>query len=218
MTDLAAGASTPRPVRELAAFVDECTAAEATLARVPDDAWHRPALGTWDVAQLVAHLVRGVSRVAEFRNQPAEGPPVQDRLTYWREVPGRAPAVAQRAVDEAAASSPAGLRAAFGPAWHASADVARAKGPDALIAALGGVMRLDEYLATRVLEVVIHHMDLRVALDQPPAPTPDAGRLVMELLEGLLGSPRPRNLGRVRFLQAATGRIATDDPRFPVLR
>jgi hypothetical protein len=40
----------------------------------------------------------------------------------------------------------------------------------------------------------------------------------MTLLEGLLGAPKPRNFGRARFIKAATGRITTDDPRFPVLR
>ncbi len=79
-------------------------------------------------------------------------------------------------------------------------------------------MRLDDYTATRVLELVVHHMDLRRALDLPPAPTPAAGLLTMRLLEGLLGSPRPHNLGRTRFILTATGRIPSDDPRFPVLQ
>jgi hypothetical protein len=79
-------------------------------------------------------------------------------------------------------------------------------------------MRLGDYLATRVVELVVHHLDVRAALDLPPAPTPAAGRLTMEVLEGLLGTPRPRNLGRTRFILAATGRITVDDDRFPVLR
>ena len=202
---------------ELTAFDAECRLMSQTLADIGE--WHAPALGQWNVAQLVAHTVRATTRVPAYLQEPVAGPPAVDRVEYFRyDAAAEAPAIAQRAIDEAAAIDPEQLPQAF-TAGHAATLAAAAEvGPDHVLFTIMGAMRLDEYLATRVLEVVVHHMDLRAALDLPPASDPAAARLVMQILEGLLGSPRPRNLGRTRFIQVATGRLPSDDPRFPVLR
>lgn len=203
---------------ELEAFVEECTAVDDTLAAITPEAWDRPALGTWNMAQLVAHLVRAPTRVTAYLPEPVPDEPVVDRVEYFRfDADAEAAGVAQRAVSEAAAVEASSLPGRFSVGWRASAAAAADHGPAQLLATFRGPMRLDEYLSTRVLECVVHHIDVRVALDLPPAATPAAARMTMEILEGLLGESRPRNMGRTRFIQAATGRLATDDPRFPVL-
>lgn len=202
---------------ELRAFDAECRLMTQTLAGVDD--WAAPALGQWNVAQLVAHTVRATTRVPAYLEQPVDGPPVVDRIGYWRyDAAAEAPAIAQRAIDEAAAIEPSQLPAAFAAGHAQTLQAVQDAGADHVVFTTTGPMRLDEYVATRALEVVVHHMDLRAALDLPPASDPDAARLVMQVLEGLLGGPRPRNLGRTRFIQVATGRLPSDDPRFPVLR
>ncbi|HWB71469.1 MAG TPA: maleylpyruvate isomerase family mycothiol-dependent enzyme [Egibacteraceae bacterium] len=204
---------------ELAAFEDECVACEETLGGVPADAWLRPALGEWTLAELVAHLVRGVTRVDAYLSLDVDASEPQcDRVEYYRETEALAADVAERAKAEAAAVAPAELPGMFADGWRRSAARAGAERPGRLIATLRGPMRLDDYLATRALEVVVHHMDVRTALDLPAAATPEAARLSVQLLEGLLGGPRPRAMGRTRFIMAATGRIPADDPRLPVLR
>ena len=202
---------------ELRAFDAECDLVTQTLAGV--ETWEAPALGRWSVAELVAHMVRATTRVPAYLAEPVDGPPVVDRVSYFRyDAAGEAPAIAQRAVDEAAAVAPSELARRFSAGHAATLQAANEAGPDHVLFTIMGPMRLDEYVATRVLEVVVHHMDLRAALDLPPASDPAAARLVMQMLEGLLGGPRPRNLGRTRFIQVATGRLPSDDPRFPVLR
>jgi uncharacterized protein (TIGR03083 family) len=205
---------------ELASFTAECTAIDATLAEVPPDAWDRPALGEWTLHELAAHLVGGAARLHEYAAEdPGPTAPACDRVGYFAfDLAAEAPAVAERARRRAAQVPADEIPTAFREAWRTSAAKAADLGPDALMKTLRGPMRVREYLATRVLEMVVHHMDVRSALDLPQASTPDAARLVMELLEGLLGEPRPRNLGRTRFIQVATGRVASDDGRFPVLR
>ena len=202
---------------ELTAFDAECRLMSQTLAGITE--WHAPALGQWNVAQLVAHTVRATTRIPAYLQEPVSGPPVVDRVEYFRyDAAAEAPAIAQRAIDEAAAIEPAQLPQAFTAGHAATMGAAEDVGPAHVLFTIMGAMRLDEYLATRVLEVVVHHMDLRAALDLPPSSDPAAARLVMQILEGLLGGPRPRNLGRTRFIQVATGRLPSDDPRFPVLR
>jgi uncharacterized protein (TIGR03083 family) len=204
---------------ELEAFRAECAAVDGTLADVPTDAWTRPALGTWNLAELVAHLVRQVTRLTAYVDRPVEeGAPLLDRLAYYRDVAALAPDVAARAVEEARKVDAETLPALFAEGWRTDAELAADLPADRPIATVQGPMRADDYLATRLLEVVIHHIDVRATLDLPPAPTPEAGRLVMELLEGLLGSPRPHNQGRVRFLLTATGRLPSEDERFPLIQ
>lgn len=204
---------------ELTAFRDECAAVDATLAAVPTDAWARHGLGSWTLAELVAHLVGAVSRVTAYADQPVDpDTAVLDRVAYFRALrPADAAMIAERAVAGARGVDAETLPALFAEAWRDDADLAAALPADRVLASRIGPIRCDEYLATRVLEVTVHHIDLRSALDQPPAPSPTGGALTMGLLEGLLGGPRPRNLGRVRFLQAATGRVPSDDPRFPLV-
>ena len=204
---------------ELDDFTAECRGVDATLALVDGDAWARQALGQWNVAQLVAHLVRAATRVPVYLPEPVSGPPAADRIAYWRyDAEAEAPAIAKRAIEAAAAADPPQLAAQFHSGWTATVEAAGKAGPDALLNTFAGPMRLDEYLDTRVLEVVVHHLDLRTALDQPPASDPAAARRTMAVLEQLLGEPRPRAMGRTRFILAATGRLPVDDPRFPVLR
>ena len=212
-----------------AAFAAECSGCERTLSGVAVDAWDRPALGSWTVAQLAAHLVRATTRVDAYLDTPvpadaASGvagvPPASpiDRVTYWQvDLAAMAPEIAARAVAEAAAVPATTLPAAFAEGWRSTQRHVETA-PDRLLATPFGPMTVQEYVATRVLEILVHHLDLRRALDLPSAPDPHAARLVVEMLEGLLGAPRPRALGRDRFILAATGRIPSDDPRFPVLR
>ena len=202
------------------AFVAECEALEATLNEVPEEAWQRQALGEWTLAELAAHITRGAGRLAEqAHDDPGGDRPVRDRVSYWQvDRLADAPPIAARARDAAVGVDPSEWPARFAGAWRASADTFERIGPEALIATLRGPMRAVEYLATRVVEVVVHHYDVRAALDLPPAGTPEAERLTMDILEALLPGARPRNFGRRRFILAATGRLEVDDPRFPVLQ
>jgi len=206
-------------MRELHALQAECERAEATLRTVPREAWARPGLGEWDLHTLATHLTRGMGRLTAYLDQPVEGEPVKDRVSYFRyDADAVAPGVAARAADEAKALPAAELAATFAEVWRDSVARASAAGGSHVMATPFGAMHVQEYVATRVLEAVVHHMDVRRALDLSPDPDPAAGELVVELLEGLLDSPRPRNLGRDRFILVCTGRMAHDDPRFPVLR
>lgn len=206
-------------MREADALKAECERAEATLRAVPDDAWTRPALGEWTVHELGVHLTRGVGRLATYLGQQADGEPVRDRVSYFQyDADATAPAVAARTRREAADLAPQDVAMAFAHTWRESLARVAEHPPSHVMPTISGPMHVQEYTATRVLEVVVHHMDLRRALDLSPDPDPAAADLVVEILEGLLDGPRPRNLGRDRFILVCTGRIAHDDPRFPVLR
>jgi uncharacterized protein (TIGR03083 family) len=204
---------------ELEVFAAEARGVEATLRGVAPDAWARRALGVWTLAELTAHLVRGARLTADYLDEPVGGDTaVCDRVSYFRfDHDGAAASVADRARLEASKYEAHTLPDVFAAAWRRTLDRAGAEDPARLLHTFRGPMRIDEYVPTRILELVVHHHDVRRALELPPAPDPAAERLTAGILEGLLGGPRPRNLGRTRFVLAATGRIPSDDDRFPVL-
>lgn len=204
----------------LSALTEECEATSATLREIPAGAWSRPALGEWNLAQLVAHIVGGVERVTTYLDEPEpEARSLIDPVTYYRyDYRDVAPGVAQRARDRAAQTDPRSLPDIFAATWAEARARASAEKPKRVMKTFRGPMRLNDYLKTRVLEVVVHHADVRAALALPPVATRKSARITIELLEGLLGASRPRDMEPTWFIHAATGRIPTKDPRFPALR
>jgi uncharacterized protein (TIGR03083 family) len=204
---------------ELRHLLAECAGVATTLRGITGEDWHRPALGEWDVHVLAAHLQGTLARAVEYADAPpAAGPATTDRVRYYRyDVDEVAPGVAQRASERAAVLPPEQVPAAVevlaGELRRRLVD----EDPDRLLATPFGTLPLADYLATRCVEAVVHHMDLRRALDLPLAADPGAADLVAGLLDAMLDGPRPAGLDRDGFILAATGRVPTDDPRLPLL-
>ncbi|WP_116026569.1 maleylpyruvate isomerase N-terminal domain-containing protein [Thermomonospora umbrina] len=72
----------------------------------------------------------------------------------------------------------------------------------------GDAMLLSEFLLTRVVELVVHGLDLADALGREPWLTSEGGGVVEALLLGSSGTAGVRGLGwdQVTFLRKATGR------------
>jgi uncharacterized protein (TIGR03083 family) len=67
-------------------------------------------------------------------------------------------------------------------------------------------IRLSEFVATRVVEVCIHTMDLRNAVALDADPTQAGLNMTLDVLEGLLGGPAP--LDDLRLVLVGSGREA----------
>ncbi len=81
---------------------------DATLTRVAEEDWNRPALGEWTVKELVAHLYRAASLIHMSLDLPVVGPVVHDRVSYFQfDLAAEAPAIAERARTDAATGAPA---------------------------------------------------------------------------------------------------------------
>jgi uncharacterized protein (TIGR03083 family) len=202
-------------MHEIDAFAREAERIEHTLHTIGPDDWGRHGLGEWTLAELVVHLVRQAAHLEVYRDDPLSAPSATaDRVTYYLGAADLAASIATRARESAAHVDPTTLPQQFAGAWRRS--VGSATTAEALIETARGPMRTDDFAATRVVELVVHHMDVRRALDLPPDADPTAAQLTADVLEGMLDGDRPRNLGRTRFILAATGRTPSDDPRLPV--
>jgi Mycothiol maleylpyruvate isomerase N-terminal domain len=146
-----------------------------------------PGLGDWDLRALVGHTSRSLVTVAEYLRRPAASVDVETAADY---VAGLAVAVAQdegvnrRGVEagELLGDDPAGaVRLLLD---SVTADLARAD-PDQLVTTYAGGMRLRDYLPTRSFELVVHGLDIAVAVPvrwtPPPAALAEAVVLATEV-------------------------------------
>ena len=155
------------------AFYEEAAALFVGLvARVPDGAWDRPALGDWDVQDLVGHTSRSFTTVFTYLDERPAALEVGSAPGYYVATTallasgGRvaADAVAERGREAGRALGPEPAVAVEALRDRALARLAAAE-PDDLMTTAAGGMRVRDYLPTRVLELVVHSRDLARALD-----------------------------------------------------
>lgn len=216
-------ASQPCPVDlqlSVAALRMECGALDGVIDNLRTGDVGRPTrLPDWNVQQLVAHLVRGVDRIRAYLAAPIPPEAETSWLEYWGRTRDLAdPAsIARRAREFAEGINDRPIREVWRTTWRRNLDEAAACGPERLLKPPFGAMRLDHYLTTRVLEVTVHGLDLRAALELEEVATPFGLEATAAVLDGLLGGERPEGLEGVDYVLAATGRAPHDDPRLPVI-
>ena len=150
-------------------------------------------LPEWTVGELVAHLVSSASSVTRRALPPdaarAAGRPTLDLVGWARATEALADQVAQRAKDiyltgaslrEAVAAAEAFLDDLPDPAWP--------------VRHPAGLMRLDDFLVSRVVEAVVHADDLDRAFPHDPA----ALGLATRTLAGVLATVAPGGSVEVR--------------------
>ncbi|MDQ3481725.1 MAG: maleylpyruvate isomerase N-terminal domain-containing protein [Actinomycetota bacterium] len=175
-------------------------------------------LGDWTVGDLVAHLGLSLSLAADVGEASAD----VDVLSIGQYVAAYPPAA-----DEIAAMTQQ-TRAALGPdtvrglreigerVWQAVARYDQAR-----VLARRGAMGTSDYLATRLIELVVHGDDLWRVLGLGATPViPEALRTVSTVLAdayrertGVVLNPADD----LAWVRAACGRQASDDPALPLL-
>jgi hypothetical protein len=101
---------------------------------------------------------------------------------------------------------------------------ARSMAPDTVGPGYYALMRLDEFVASRVVEAVVHGLDLTDALGREPMCTPEGVAVTAAILDELLARRtvpgRPSDLAGddLAWVRAASGRgPAHPDPRLPLI-
>jgi uncharacterized protein (TIGR03083 family) len=171
--------------------------------------WGEPGLGEWDVRALVGHTSRSFVTVETYLAQPADVVEVGSTADYYRatrEMAATGPDVAERGREAGRALGDDPLTSVSALANRVVGLVGSLQGTELLTTIAGG-MRMDEYLPTRIFELVVHTLDLGralgVTLDVPARPAASVLGLVGELAigDGLAGP----------LVLAATGRGGLPD-------
>ncbi|MGH9039347.1 MAG: maleylpyruvate isomerase family mycothiol-dependent enzyme [Acidimicrobiia bacterium] len=207
---------------------------EDTLSGLSHDDWDRPTLlrpatsdtPPWDVLTLAAHFDVFMGLTLMLVGEPQEGPPGRDRASFCISVSDRsqvAPAIYDYVVDHAAGHTPATMLDTVRQTFKNSMDAIRTNPPDTIGPGFFAPMRLDEFVATRVVETVVHGLDLTDALGRPPLPMPKAVPIAAEILDEVFARVRvpgrPADLvdDDAAFIRAAAGRGDHPDPRLPIV-
>ena len=172
------------------------------------------------VRELASHMLRGGLRIQEMVAAGSiDDEPEKDAITYFQyDSQEEGPMIARRA-QEASASFPKDLAAAWDLEWTKALQRARMHlADDPVLPSVFGMIRLSEYIKTRIVEVVIHHLDLDDALGKKPHPDAKALEICGDVLRGLLGTDlRPAGIDDVRFALTGTGRAPLNDKEREIL-
>jgi uncharacterized protein (TIGR03083 family) len=204
-------------------LAEECDHVSRVVLTLSPDAFETPTrCEAWNVKELLGHMYRDVDRLIEYRGEPAPAEPDADAVSYWRRYDpvDDSPGIAHRAIEIAKGfETGADLARAFEVRWREAVNVAKQLEPDRIYRTFAPAMRLDEYVKTRVLEIVVHGLDLARAIGRPPWISPRAADVTRHVLLELLGAEPPRSLGwdEVTFIETATGRRPLSPPEQEVL-
>ena len=168
----------------------------------------------WSVRDLLAHVLVACDRLPTMLSEDAPSSADVNAWAYFRSdrrFSDDANAARVDAARRLAGSSPSGnaLAAAVGDAVRRMADAAAGEPHDRLIRTRwGDAMLLDDFLATRVLELVVHGLDIARALDRSPWTSTEAAAATLTVLVD--GRP-DEALARtgweaVELIERATGR------------
>jgi uncharacterized protein (TIGR03083 family) len=186
----------------------------ALVHAIPDDAWQRPGLGDWDVRALVGHTSRALVTVCDYLGRPADEEAVSSPVGYYRRATtsqatpqgaAEADRVRQRGIQAGAALGDDPVASVDELAERAVA-LARAAGDPVIETIVGGI-RFGNYLPTRTFELIVHGLDIAVAVGLPMSPPGDALRAAW-LLAAELAAAGGKG---AEALLALTGRRALPD-------
>ncbi|MEP7161434.1 MAG: maleylpyruvate isomerase N-terminal domain-containing protein [Dermatophilaceae bacterium] len=172
---------------------------------VPHRDWDRPALGQWSVRDLVGHAGRAFATVSSYLDSGRGAAIALDHPFDYAAAfslvsadPDAVIARGRQAGADLGADPAVSLRGLY---ESALADLARAP-DDAPAATIAGVMRVIDYLPSRVFELVVHTDDLSRAVGVPHQAPQGARGLALVFAAGLAA----RGLGYAEALRALTGR------------
>jgi uncharacterized protein (TIGR03083 family) len=180
----------------------------------------------WTVLQLAAHFDVLMGLTMGLVAEPMDAQPVVDRASFYISVSDRSkvsPVIYQYIVDHAQGHTPASIVDTVGETFKQALEAIRTTAPETIGPGFFGPMRLDEFVATRLVEVRVHGLDLTDALGAPPLDMPRTTTMAAEVLDEVLarravpGRPADLEGDDLAFIRAAAGRGDHPDPRLPIV-
>ncbi|MBF6467340.1 maleylpyruvate isomerase family mycothiol-dependent enzyme [Nocardia beijingensis] len=197
----------------LRAFSAESARLSEVLGKLTEEQFALPTpCPPWNVAELAVHITSAVSRLLAGLAAPA--PPRADitAADYYRPAifddTANAERVRMAQRDAATYRNATAIAAAFDDTWRQTDTAISGQSADRLITIRwGDGILLREFLITRVVELVLHGLDIAIALGVPAWTAPEAAAVVGDFLQI---EPAATHLGwdRRTALAKAGGRAA----------
>jgi Mycothiol maleylpyruvate isomerase N-terminal domain len=182
-----------------------------------------PGLPHWTVFELAGHFDISIGLTRMLIGGRGDLQPARDRTSFFinpRSETG--PVVYQYAYTMVEGKTPADMPGVLAETFGRTIEECRATSADTVGPGYFAPMRVDEFAASRVVEAVVHGLDLTLALGRDPIATPAGLALTAAILDDLLAR---RTLGRrpsdladdLAWVLAASGRTAHPDNRLPLV-
>jgi Mycothiol maleylpyruvate isomerase N-terminal domain len=204
---------------------------ERTFKELTDDQWRTPTMlrpldetqPHWTVFELAGHFDISIGLTRMLVAEPRAGQVGRDRVSFFifprSEV---APVVYDYAYTMVEGKTPAQMPDVLHETFSKTIQEARATAPDTVGSGYYALMRLDEFVPSRIVEAVVHGIDLTDAVGRDSTATPDGVAATAAILDELLArrtvAGRPADLGDdMAWVRAASGRAEHPDPRLPLI-
>ena len=209
----------------------ELTTVADVFAGLTPEQWRRstllvpvdPDLPKWTVFELAGHfdIAVGLTRMLIAGQQDAQ--PARDRTSFFinpRSETG--PVVYAYGYTMVEGKTPADMPGVLAETFAKTISEARAVPASLVGPGYFAPMRADEFVASRIVEAVVHGIDLAQALGIPYFAGPDGIAATAAILDDLLArrttGRRPAGLsGDLDWILAASGRAPSDDNRLPLI-
>jgi hypothetical protein len=201
------------------------------FGELTDEQWRAPTLlipldeklPHWTVFELAGHFDISIGLTRMLVADNTAGQVGRDRTSFFifsrSEV---APGVYAYAYTMVEGKTPGQMPGVLTETFTKTIEESRAAGPDKVGSGYYALMRLDEFVASRIVEAVVHGLDLSDALGRPPMATPAGIAATAAILDELLARRtvpgRPADLADdLAWIRAASGRAEHSDPRLPLI-
>jgi hypothetical protein len=182
-----------------------------------------PSLPYWTAFELAGHFDISIGLTRTLIAGRSDEQPARDRTSFFINPRSEtAPVVYEYAYTMVNGRTQDKMADVLHETFSQSVGESRAMGPDTVGPGYFAPMRLDEFVASRVVEAVVHGLDLTRSLDRDPIATPAGITLTAAILDDLLArrtvGRRPDDLSDdLQWIEAASGRAPHGDNRLPLI-
>jgi uncharacterized protein (TIGR03083 family) len=205
---------------------------EQTFRDLSDEQWQAPtnlrpldeAKPRWTVFELAGHFDISIGLTVMLMAEPQSGQVGRDRTSFFifprSEV---APVVYDYAYKMVEGKTPQQMPDVLDETFAKTVEGAKSMAPDTVGPGYYALMRLDEFVASRVVEAVVHGLDLTDAIGREPIATAEGVAVAAAIMDDLLARKtvpgRPADLADddLAWVRAASGRAEHPDPRLPLI-
>ena len=183
-----------------------------------------PTLKHWTVFELAGHFDISIGLARMLMAERKDGQPGRDRVSFFifprSEV---APVVYDYAYKMVEGKTARDMPGVLHETFSKTIEEAKKTAPDHVGPGYYALMRADEFISSRVVEAVVHGMDLTDALGRDSIATPAGVAMTAAILDDLLArrtvASRPDDLkgNDLAWVRAASGRGPHPDPRLPLI-
>jgi len=204
---------------------------ERAFRDLSEEQWRTPTklrpldetLPRWTLFELAGHFDISIGLTRMLIAEPQEGQPGRDRTSFFifprSEV---APVVYDYAYKMVLGKTPQQMADVLHETFSKTVQESRATPPGTIGPGYYALMRLDEFVPSRVVEAVVHGFDVTDAVGGPSIATPEGVAIAAAIMDDLLArrtvAGRPADLADdLAWVRAASGRAEHPDPRLPLI-